>query len=82
MEAKKNDDVASAKVFGPFLAGCFAGLLISLVFGLLTYPWEDPTFEGASGYHMIMMITVTPILTILCGITYGLFKKLTRKSRG
>ena len=68
-------------LFGPFLKGCIAGLCISLVFGLLTYPWERPTFEGASGYHAIMMILATPIITIGAGIAYWLFRKIRGKLR-
>ena len=76
------DEYQSTKqILGPFLKGCLVGLLISILFGLMTYPWEDPTFEGASGYHAVMMILVTPFITIGSGIAYWLFKKLNSNRR-
>ena len=68
------------QLWGPFAKGCLAGLLISIIFGLLTYPWERPNFEGAAGYHFLMMIYAVPILTLGSGILYWLFRKLFKRA--
>jgi len=48
---------------GMFFLGAVVGIFISIVFGLATYPWARPGFEGGRGCHMLMMIVVTPLLT-------------------
>ena len=80
-QSESDGGIAIQKLIGPFLKGCSVGLIISLFFGLLTYPWEIPNFEGAAGYHMLMMIYVTPVLTLGTGIIYKLYKILTNNSR-
>lgn len=80
-ESVEPDEIEKASIefrFGAFLRGCLAGIAISAIFGLLTYPWDQPGFEGAAGYHMLMMIYATPVLTLGSGIVYWLYRKWTK----
>lgn len=73
-------DKPEKRVRRPFLRGAIFGLLVAAIFGLLTYPWSRPHFEGASGYHMLMMIFVVPVFTVAGGILFAVVAKF-RESR-
>lgn len=62
-----------------FLFGAILGLIISLIIGLTSYPWENPRFEGGAGYHMIAMFVLTPIITISSGVATILICYILRK---
>lgn len=51
-----------------FFYGAILGLAIALVFGFITYPWADPTFEGSGGYHKLAMFFLTPLLCLGGGV--------------
>ncbi len=63
------------KSFLVFCGGAIAGLLAAGVFGYFTYP-ENPTFEGSGGYHYLMMIFVTPVTSVVFGVTFYIAHKI------
>ena len=71
METKRNGILT-------FGAGALAGLFAAGVFGYITYP-EDPTFEGAGGYHYLAMLFVYPISSLVFGICFYVGFKLRDK---
>ncbi len=64
-----------------FLIGALIGLLISLVFGLATYPWENPYFEGRAGYHMLLMKLIAPIIMFSTGVLFVVVNLLIKKKK-
>lgn len=57
------------------LIGTVVAVLLLGIFGIVTYP--DNNFEGAQGYHAIMMSTVSVIalpIAVMLGAVIGFIK--------
>ena len=66
------------KSFLIFCQGAIVGLLAAGAFGYFTYP-DNPTFEGSGGYHYLGMIIVTPVASIVFGVTFYIVHKLRKR---